>query len=217
MFTGLIRNLGTVQQFERGEAGAQMSLHHDLPRMPECGASIAVDGVCVTVVMLDEKARCFTVDLSPETLSVTNLGALLPGCTVHVEPSLRLGDELGGHMVSGHVDGTGQVTRCTAIGDGHYALVIDAGADLAAQLVAKGWLAVNGVSLTINHIAGSQIEINLIPETMRRTLFTRLKPGDLVNLELDPVMRAAYRAVRILCNNACVMHGNLSNSTSQES
>lgn len=151
------------------------------------GASIAVDGVCLTIVA--HSGASFEADLGPETLAVTTLGQLAPGARVHLERPLRMGDELGGHLVAGHVDARGTVARATALGDA-LELVVRAPARIGRHLVPKGSITVDGVSLTVNHVRDrpdgeAEFSVTLIPHTLAVTKLGDLRPGDPVNLEAD--------------------------------
>jgi riboflavin synthase len=152
------------------------------------GDSIAIQGVCHTVVA--KSAAGFEVDTSGATLSVT--AGLEKGRAVNLEKSLRLADRLGGHLVSGHVDGVGTVVTSEELG-GSARLVIEAPADLARYIARKGSIALDGVSLTVNEVGGRGFEVNLIPHTRAITTLGRLKKGDRVNLEVDMIARYAER------------------------
>lgn len=166
------------------------------------GDSIACNGVCLTVV--DKQAAGFCVDVSPETLSCT-VGLAAPG-TINLEKALRLADRLGGHLVSGHVDGVGTVLRFDPVGDNRL-LVIRAPQALAKYIARKGSITVNGVSLTTNTVENADFSINLIPHTLEATTLGSLKAGDAVNLEIDLIARYVER---MLCgdtaNNAQENH-----------
>ena len=152
------------------------------------GDSIACNGVCLTVV--DQNATHFCVDVSPETLACT-VGLDAPG-PINLEKALRLADRLGGHLVSGHVDGVGEVLRFDAVGDNRL-LEIRAPQDLAKYIARKGSITVNGVSLTTNTVAGATFTINLIPHTLEATTLGRLQAGARVNLEIDLIARYVER------------------------
>ena len=152
------------------------------------GDSIACNGVCLTVV--EKHPASFCVDVSPETLSCT-VGLSSPGA-INLEKALRLADRLGGHLVSGHVDGVGQVLKFDPVGDNRL-LVIRAPAELAKYIARKGSITVNGVSLTTNTVEDADFSINLIPHTLEATTLGQLKAGDLVNLEIDLIARYVER------------------------
>lgn len=192
MFTGIVLDVGTVAA--RTERGGDVRLAIRVKRLDlartALGDSICVQGCCVTVVALS--ADGFEADLSRETLGVTTLGALAVGSGVNLEPALRAGDALGGHMVSGHVDGVG-----TVVSRSHDArstrMVIEAPVELARYIARKGSVTVDGVSLTVNEVQGSRFGINLIPHTLEVTTLGALAPGAAVNLEIDQVARYVER------------------------
>lgn len=165
----------------------------ELGRRLEIGASLAVSGVCLTITELDEGRS--TVELSPETISRTNLGELKSGSEVNLEPALRMGDALGGHMVQGHVDGTASVVDRRDLAD-HRVLAFSIPPELAPFLVEKGSVTVDGVSLTVSAIPAllpDRFEVALIPHTLEVTTLSRLSPGDRVNLEADVIGKYVYR------------------------
>jgi riboflavin synthase len=193
MFTGIIESTGQVDALEAREAGARLSVTTDLDvgSLP-LGASIAVDGVCLTVV--DRAAGRFSADLGPETLARTTLGALRLGARVHLERPLRLGDPLGGHLVSGHVDGVGQVVARRQVGDA-LELEIAAPEAVAGTLVPKGSVTVAGASLTVNAVSGDRFSVTLIPHTLAVTTLGQLAVGAPVNLEGDLIAKHVDRLV----------------------
>ena len=194
MFSGLIAYLGTVAALERDPRGG-VRLRVRAPGAVAEGVapkdSIAIGGVCLTVVEHDDE--CMSFDVVPETLERSALGALVVGSPVNVELSLRLGDRLGGHLVYGHVDATARIFAKTAEGQGHR-LVVDLPVALAPYVVEKGYVAVDGTSLTVAAVRDGRFEIALIPETSARTTFGTKRPGDPVNLEIDPIARYALAA-----------------------
>jgi riboflavin synthase len=196
MFTGIIEATGTVAALDRREGGVRLAVETDLDvaGLP-LGASIAVDGVCLTVVerAAGPKNR-FAADLGPETLALTTLGALTPGARVHLERPLRLGDALGGHLVSGHVDGVGTVTARRPVGDS-LELEIRAPASVVATLVPKGSITIAGASLTINTVTGDRFGVTLIPHTLAVTALGALEVGASVNLEGDLIAKHIGRLV----------------------
>jgi riboflavin synthase len=191
MFTGIVRELGSVHAVERRPAGARIRL-----RAPQTasaaaiGDSVALNGVCLTVTAVDDGALAF--DAVPETLRRTSLGRLASGARVNVEPALRAGEPLGGHIVQGHVDGVGRVRSITPEGEGAR-LAIDAAPDLLRYCVEKGSIAVEGVSLTITAVDESSVELALIPHTLSVTTLGSLAPGHEVNLEVDVVAKYVER------------------------
>ncbi|HVX93479.1 MAG TPA: riboflavin synthase [Polyangia bacterium] len=193
MFTGIIEATGTVAALEKREGGVRLAVttELDVGGLP-LGASIAVDGVCLTVV--DRTAGRFAADLGPETLACTTLGALAPGARVHLERPLRLGDALGGHLVSGHVDGVGKLVARRPVGDS-LELEISAPASVASTLVPKGSITVAGASLTINTVVGERFGVTLIPHTLAVTNLGALGVGAPVNLEGDLIAKHVDRLV----------------------
>jgi len=182
MFTGLIEDLGTVAAVERVPKGVRLSVRTRLDGLGH-GASIAVDGVCLTAVEL--KGDRFTADVSPETLERTTLGERKAGDRVNLERPLALGDRLGGHLVLGHVDGVGELVRRTGEGEGvRIELRLPRG--LAPLVVSKGSIALDGTSLTVNELLDpDQVALFLIPETLRSTTWGIKSAGAKVNVEAD--------------------------------
>ncbi len=177
-----------------GQGGVRLSLGHsaDLGRRLEIGASLAVSGVCLTVISLDgDPPLGCAVELSPETLSRTNLGDLRRGDAVNLETALRMGDALGGHWVQGHVDGTTTVTDRRDLTD-HRVLAFAIPPELAPFLVEKGSITVDGVSLTVSALGPAGFEVALIPHTLEVTTLSALRPGDRVNLEVDVLAKYVH-------------------------
>lgn len=185
MFTGLIQRIGTVKRVSRG-AGLVLEIAADEPwaRPLEAGESVAVNGVCLTVVKCD--ASRFTADVLDETESRTGLCELLPGAKVNLERALRAGDAMGGHIVQGHVDCRGTIVEKLTKGR-DFQLRIKCGRVLAAQSVLKGSIAVDGVSLTISAIGNDWLGVDIIPTTASDTTLGARRVGDFVNLEGDIV------------------------------
>jgi riboflavin synthase len=196
MFTGLVRDIGTIRKLEPrgGNGGSDLRLvivFRDIERSRlGLGASICVDGVCLTVAALG--ADSFTADVSGETLRVTTLGRKAEGARVNLEPSLRVGDELGGHWVSGHVDGVAEVL---ALDRDARSLRVSLGAptELARYIARKGSVTLDGVSLTVNEVDGVNFSINLIPHTLEVTTLGSLAKGSRLNLEIDVPARYIER------------------------
>jgi riboflavin synthase len=177
-----------------GQGGVRLSLGHsaDLGRRLEIGASLAVSGVCLTVISLDgDPPLGCTVELSPETLSRTNLGGLRRGDAVNLEAALRMGDPLGGHWVQGHVDGTTTVTDRRDLTE-HRVLAFAVPPELAPFLVEKGSITVDGVSLTVSALGPAGFEVALIPHTLEVTTLSALQPGHRVNLEVDVLAKYVH-------------------------
>lgn len=198
MFTGLVRDVGTVVRAEGDpQAGLRMTIGTslDAARM-DIGASVACAGVCLTVV--DTGADRFSVDVSPETLDKTLIGYWAEGVRVNLEPSLRAGDEMGGHMVSGHVDGLVEIEALEEDGDYH-CLRFRAPKGLARFIAPKGSVALDGVSLTVNVVRGEVFDIMLIPHTWAHTTFMDRVAGDRVHIEIDMLARYAARILEYGC------------------
>jgi len=190
VFTGLVREVGRVVSIT-GDDTVRLALRaRETADGAAVGDSVAVDGVCLTVVAVDGDA--FAFDVVPETLSRTSLGSLRAGSAVNLEPSLRAGDALGGHYVQGHVDGVGSV-RSVAPEGGGKRLSFDAPADLLPYMVEKGSIAVQGVSLTIAALDDTGFEVALIPHTLDVTTLGLLTAGDAVNLEVDVLAKYVER------------------------
>ena len=190
MFSGIIAAVGRITQITPREAGFRLTVDAGTLGLDDValGDSIAHNGVCLTVVA--KEGNSFMVDVSPETLSCT-VGLDAPG-PVNLEKALRLADRLGGHLVSGHVDGVGEVLRFDPVGDNRL-LAIRAPQSLAKYIARKGSITVNGTSLTTNDVDGTDFTINLIPHTLENTTLQYLQPGARVNLEVDLIARYCER------------------------
>ncbi len=192
MFTGIITDLGRVAAIERrGDSRFTIETAWDTDEIP-VGASIAHSGVCLTVV--DTAPGRWAIEVSAETLSKTTLGDWQVGSEVNLERSLKLGDELGGHLVFGHVDGIATVVDRWPEGDS-VRFVFRAPDHLAPMIAPKGSIALDGVSLTVNEVDGSRFGVNIIPHTQSCTTFRSLQPGARANLEVDMLARYVARAV----------------------
>lgn len=196
MFTGIITDIGRVAQVEmRGDLRARISTAYDMAGV-DLGASIACDGVCLTVVDKGQgtEGGWFDVDISAETLARTNIGASgwAVGQRVNLERALRVGDELGGHIVSGHVDGIARIVAARNEGDS-LRLTFEAPPELARFIAPKGSVALNGTSLTVNEVEGARFGVNLIPHTRQVTTWGGAEVGDAVNLEIDTLARYVAR------------------------
>ena len=197
MFTGIVTDLGTVREAQPIGGGHDMRLVIGTspaflaePAPAAVGASIACSGVCLTAVQLG--GDWFAVDASAETLSKTTLGRARAGTRINLERSLRLGDELGGHLVSGHVDGVAEVLAAAPENASvRYRFRLPPG--LSRFVAAKGSIAVDGVSLTVNEVDGDAFGVNIIPHTAAVTTFSTLQPGSLVNIEIDTLARYVAR------------------------
>lgn len=194
MFSGIIADVGTISSAQDREGGLRLSVETQDLGMDDVslGDSIAVNGVCLTVVKIADKT--FTVDVSRETLDCT-VGLERQGSLVNLEKALRLSDRLGGHLVSGHVDGVGEVVVFNDIGES-WRLIVRAPHALAKYIAVKGSITINGVSLTVNRVAGSEFEVNLIPHTLAVTTLNQLCAGGKVNLEIDLIARYVERMMQ---------------------
>lgn len=191
MFTGLVEDTGAVVERSPLGHGVRLVLRTALPLADVAiGDSIACDGCCLTVEGIDGDR--FSVTAGRETLDKTTLGTWQPGRRVHFERALRVGDRLGGHLVQGHVDGVGVVVRAAVEAESLVAW-LEAPADLARLVATKGSVAVDGVSLTVNEVAGAQFRVNLIPHTVAVTHLGELTAGRPVNLEVDVIARYVER------------------------
>jgi riboflavin synthase len=195
MFTGLIEEVGRVVAIERADRSARLTIgcREVVTELP-LGASVAVDGCCVTAT--DVSVDAFTVDLMLETMRVTALGELEVGDAVNLERALRVGGRLGGHLVQGHVDGVGEVVDVEDV-PGTRLVSVRIPADLARYLVAKGSLCVAGVSLTVARLEDDVVTIGLIPHTLGMTSLAGLAVGDRVNLEVDVVAKYVERMLHV--------------------
>ena len=190
MFTGIVTDMGEVIALEkRGDLLARIATHYDTSGI-DIGASIACDGACLTVVALSD--GWFEVDISAETLDKTNLGTWAKGTRINLERALRVGDELGGHIVSGHVDGLAEVVSVKDEGDSTR-VQLRAPDGLARFIAPKGSVALNGTSLTVNEVEGAVFGINFIPHTKDVTTWGTVAVGDQVNLEVDTMARYVAR------------------------
>lgn len=187
MFTGLIHEIGKVRELRRRGEGAHLRVAcNQVCQGAKPGDSIAVDGACMTAETVS--AEGFEAFVSSESLLRTTLGRLTPGSRVHLEPSLKVGDPIGGHFVQGHVEGVGRVLALRKTGEGG-TLTLSVPEELTAYLAPKGSLAVAGVSLTVALLEGTRVEVVIVPHTLGMTLLGDLNPGDDVNLESDLLAR----------------------------
>ena len=196
MFTGIVQGVCNVVSSETGAGITRVAV--DLGGLVaglELGASIAVNGACVTTTEIDGSLVGF--DLIKETVELSNLGELAPGTTVNVERSFKVGDEVGGHILSGHIAGVAVVSDIASDG-GHRLVTVVVPREWMAYLLLKGFVALNGVSLTIAEVdrSAAAIVVSLIPETLARTTFNRLEVGDRINLEVDSQTQAIVDTVR---------------------
>lgn len=191
MFSGIIADVGVISSARDRDGGLRLSVATQDLGMDDVslGDSIAVNGICLTVVQIEGKT--FTVDVSRETLDCT-VGLEKPGKLVNLEKALRLADRLGGHLVSGHVDGVGEVVSFSDIGES-WRLIVRAPQALAKYIAVKGSITIDGVSLTVNQVAGAEFAVNLIPHTLAVTTLNQLQAGSRVNLEIDLIARYVER------------------------
>jgi riboflavin synthase len=204
MFTGIITDIGTVAEVQRrGDLRVRITTAYDTDTI-DLGASIACSGVCLTVV--DKGAGWFAVDVSAETLSRTAQGQWNEGLRFNLERALKLGDELGGHIVTGHVDGVGEIVAATPEGDS-LRVVIAAGPEIAPYLAPKGSITVDGISLTVNDVedlpgADVRFGLNIIPHTAAMTTLDQVAVGRAVNLEIDVLARYLGRMEQLRSRRA---------------
>ena len=191
MFTGLIEDIGTVRELRSCGSSVQLQVATRLPAEEiKLGDSIAVNGICLTVVQYG--SGFFVADVSPETLNCSNLSNVTPGSEVNLERALQLSGRLGGHLVSGHVDGIGRVIE--RHDDARSVrFTIEAPAELARYIAMKGSITVDGTSLTVNQVNGAQFELNIVPHTMQETIMGSYQAGTQVNLEVDLIARYLER------------------------
>ena len=194
MFTGIVKELGSVARIERSGDGVRLEVRAWLAHDLEDGDSVAVGGVCLTVT--SHRAGSFTADVMNQSLELTSLGALEPGSPVNLEPALQAGDPLGGHIVQGHVDCTGEVSAISQ--DGMATRVaVDVPERYRRYVVEHGSVTVDGVSLTVSRLSDAGFEVSLIPETLERTTLGSLKAGERVNLEFDVIARYVERLLQL--------------------
>ncbi len=191
MFSGIIADVGLIKTAQDRDGGLRLTVATQVLGMDDVaiGDSIAVNGVCLTVI--EKVGNDFTVEVSRETLNCT-AGLDKQGNHVNLEKALRLSDRLGGHLVSGHVDGVGEVASFTNLGES-WRLVVRAPQQLAKYIAFKGSITINGVSLTVNRVSSSEFDVNLIPHTLQATTLNELKSGTRVNLEIDLIARYVER------------------------
>jgi riboflavin synthase len=196
MFTGIVTDVGQVRHVEkRGDTHVVIATHYDVSAV-DMGASISCSGVCMTVVDKGgAKDRWFAVTASGETLSKTTLGNWKAGDPVNLERPMKVGDELGGHIVTGHIDGVAEVVSVKPEGES-VRVMFQAPKELSRFIAPKGSIALDGISLTVNEVEGTRFGVNIIPHTQKVTTFAKLKPGARVNLEVDLMARYVARLVK---------------------
>jgi riboflavin synthase len=191
MFSGIIKTMGMVIEVDNDRGDPRFYIQSDLDLSKvDIGASICHAGCCLTVI--EKKNDIYAVDVSAETLSKTTLGQWGQGTAINLEPSLKVGDELGGHIVSGHVDGIAKIISIKPEGDSHR-LVIEAPQELAKFIAPKGSVALDGISLTVNEVKDNQFGINIILHTWEVTTLGQCLAGDKLNIEIDLMARYAAR------------------------
>jgi riboflavin synthase len=190
MFTGIVREIGEIEAIARNDAGARLRIRAGLAAELGLGDSVSVSGACLTVADLD--AGGFAADVMNQTLSLTTLGGLGPGDAVNLEPALRAGEPLGGHLVQGHVDGVADVAGVEPDGLARR-LRLGLPGGLGRYVVEHGSIALDGVSLTVAGLGDDGVEVSLIPETIERTTLGRMAPGARVNVEVDQIARYVER------------------------
>ncbi len=195
MFTGIITDIGEIAELEqRGDLRARILCHYDRETI-DIGASIACNGACLTVIDTGYMGgrTWFDVEISAESVAKTNIGSTWqPGARLNLERALKIGDELGGHIVSGHVDGVATVIAIKEDGDSTR-VTFDTAADLARFIAPKGSVTLNGTSLTVNGVDGTEFDVNLIPHTKAETTWGDVTVGDRINLEIDMLARYVAR------------------------
>ncbi|MBS9717880.1 riboflavin synthase [Pseudohalocynthiibacter aestuariivivens] len=193
MFTGIITDIGRILELEqRGDLRARIGTSYDISGI-NIGASIACDGVCLTVIELGTKPQnWFDAEISAESVSKTNIKSWTIGKRLNLERALKVGDELGGHIVSGHVDGVAEITSMTDEGDSTR-VMFRSPTELAGFIAPKGSVALNGTSLTVNEVEGVNFGVNFIPHTKIATTWGDVSVGDMINLEIDTLARYVSR------------------------
>jgi riboflavin synthase len=194
VFAGIVEEMGAVKSLDKTLSGARLTIlaklvMDDLP----IGASISVNGACLTVIKRDEKE--FSADVSPETLAVTNLGKLAVGAPVNLERAMKLNERIGGHLVAGHVDGVGTIRERRQEGNG-IVLTVEAPLEILRYCIPKGSVTVDGVSLTINEVTGRSFSVMIIPHTAKVTTLGIKQVGDTVNLESDLIGKYVERLLQ---------------------
>jgi len=192
LFTGIVQGLGNVSSIDKGEAVWTFAVNLPNTDGLERGASVAINGVCLTATEIEGNSVRF--DVINETLERTNLSSVKEGEEVNVERSLKMGDELGGHLLSGHVMGLGELTKRTKVGEG-VDFTVKAPASMMKYIHEKGYIGLNGASLTIGAVEGNCFNIHLIPETLRLTTFGTLSEGRHVNIEIDAMTQTIVATV----------------------
>ncbi|MDG2299474.1 MAG: riboflavin synthase [Planktomarina sp.] len=190
MFTGIVTDVGSIRSLKQsGDLRIEIKTSYDLSTI-DLGASVACNGICLTVV--EKTTDCFSVDVSAESVSLTNVDSWTTGALINLERSLKVGDELGGHIVAGHVDGLAQIISVNDEG-GSTRMTLRAPHSLSRFIAPKGSVALNGTSLTVNEVDGNDFGVNIIPHTKAVTTWRNAKVYDFVNLEIDTLARYVAR------------------------
>ena len=199
MFTGIVQGLGTIRSIEEGNGSTTVCI--DCPDTQELaiGASVAIDGVCLTATSINDKLVTF--DVIPETMERTTLGERVVDDEVNIERSLRYGDEVGGHLLSGHIIGRGLLTYSESVGEGAQ-LKIKAPPSIQKYIQTKGYIGIDGISLTLGEVNENEFDLHIIPETLRLTTLGSKQAGDAVNIEIDSTTMMIVETVeRLLKEN----------------
>ena len=199
MFTGIVQGLGTIKAIDEGDGITTFSVLCPDTQDLAIGASVAIDGVCLTATSIEEELVTF--DIIPETMERTTLGERGVGDEVNIERSLRYGDEVGGHLLSGHIIGRGLVTYAQAVGEGAQ-LKIKAPPSIQKYIQTKGYIGIEGISLTLGEVNENEFDLHIIPETLRLTTLSSKQAGDAVNIEIDSTTMMIVETVeRLLKEN----------------
>ena len=199
MFTGIVQGLGTIKAIDEGDGITTFSVLCPDTQDLAIGASVAIDGVCLTATSIE--GELVTFDIIPETMERTTLGERGVGDEVNIERSLRYGDEVGGHLLSGHIIGRGLVTYAQAVGEGAQ-LKIKAPPSIQKYIQTKGYIGIDGISLTLGEVNGNEFDLHIIPETLRLTALGSKQAGDAVNIEIDSTTMMIVETVeRLLKEN----------------
>ena len=199
MFTGIVQGIGIISEVIEGQAIKSFNIQLPNTESLEIGASVSVDGVCLTATSIEENIVCF--DVIQETLNRTTLDQLEKGDSVNIERSLKFGDEIGGHLLSGHIIATGIINEKSESGEG-MDLCILAPPSIDKYLLEKGYVAIDGISLTIGEVSNSRFNLHIIPETMRQTKIASKQIGDAVNIEIDSTTQTIVSTVeRMIVKN----------------
>ena len=199
MFTGIVQGLGTIKAIDEGDGITTFSVLCPDTQDLAIGASVAIDGVCLTATSIE--GELVTFDIIPETMERTTLGERGVGDEVNIERSLRYGDEVGGHLLSGHIIGRGLVTYAQALGEGAQ-LKIKAPPSIQKYIQTKGYIGIDGISLTLGEVNGNEFDLHIIPETLRLTALGSKQAGDAVNIEIDSTTMMIVETVeRLLKEN----------------